>query len=97
MTAILVTLIFLLADGSPAKLATVSCAGLAVFTAGDDASQPIAEGTPLILDSRGATILSVERPPQTIACWARFETQAWRDEIVLSKRDVRRFWLEHES
>lgn len=57
MAGILATLIFLLADGTPAKSADVRCLGLAVFESGSDIGQPMPEGSSLIVDARGAVII----------------------------------------
>ena len=77
----LVTLIFLLADGTPAGKADVACSGIATFTAGDD------DGTPgsnkLIVDSRGAIVLQVA-DPVAITCSVSKDAQAWAGDIRLS-------------
>lgn len=97
MTTILATLIFLLADGSPAKAAYVSCTGIDVFTAGDDAQVTIEEGSPLILDSRGAVQLITEQP-RTIACHARQTDFVWQGDIRLARHgQITRLYLQKES
>lgn len=72
---LLVIIIFLLADGSPAKKADVYCDGLRTYQAGDD-KQTEVEEAPLILDSRGAIVFEV---PEHSAyfCWANYKNQGW--------------------
>lgn len=84
MTTILVTLIFLLSDGTPAKKAYVSCEGLALFEAGNDFETTVPEGAQLLLDSRGGSV--VIAPADTkIHCWARQGDERWRGDIHLKK------------
>lgn len=83
-TSMLVTLIFLLADGAPAKDATVICSGVEVFAAGDDAQVQVDEGTPLIVDSRGAIQL-IAKQPRTVTCNATFNSQRYSGQITLSR------------
>ena len=93
---LLVTLIFLLADGTPARQARVVCDGITVFLAGDDGSRKTHEGSPLILDSRAAVILQVASP-MTIFCEANADTQVWRGSVALSRAaKVIRLSLEEE-
>ena len=84
MTTLLITLIFLLADGTPAKYADIRCSGISVFIAGDDGSRHTGEGSPLIIDSRGAIVLNVQSP-MTIGCEARQGAEAWRGNVALTR------------
>lgn len=96
MTTILVTLLFLLSDGTPAKDATVICAGVEVFTAGDDAQAPVDGSTPLIVDSRGAVLLQAK--PTTITCNARWNAWYFSGPIDLKTHgQVTRLYLEKDS
>ena len=63
---LLFTVLFLLADGSPASKAYVACDGLVTFEAGNDVEGP--GGNVLIIDSRGATIVGAGK---AILCFAR--------------------------
>jgi hypothetical protein len=84
MTSLLVTVIFLLADGTPAKTAYVSCLGVPVYNSGSDTPAQLAEGSPLILDSRAAMVIETE-PNTTITCTAKAEGQRWAGAITFTK------------
>lgn len=85
MTSLIVTLIFVLADGSPAKRAFAFCQGIAMFEAGNDFEDNRAEeGSRILLDSRGATVV-VADAPQTIRCWAIQEGQRFSGPVVLTR------------
>ena len=92
MTAILTTLIFLLADGSAAKHAVVRCFGMTFFEAGVDGPNTSPEGSRLVLDSRGATVLIVPEP-RSIDCIASHDTQTFSGSIKLTNKAVERVWL----
>jgi hypothetical protein len=93
MTSILATVIFLLADGTPAKTALVSCLGVPVYNAGSDTHESLEDGSPLVLDSRGAFIVEVE-PPTTLLCKARAEGQQWTGAIMFTPHTkTQRFYL----
>lgn len=84
MTTLMVTVIFLLADGTPAKTAIVSCLGVPVYNAGSDDAAQLDDGSPLILDSRGAMV--VEAAPQTtLMCSAKAQGQTWTGALTLAK------------
>lgn len=90
---ILVTLVFLLADGRPAKNAAVTCQGLPVFLGGDDAHKLIDPGAYLLIDKRGALILDVE--PKTITCEAKSDVYYWKGPIHLKRHgQVEQIWME---
>lgn len=76
MSNLLLTVIFLLADGSPAKKATVSCPTVLVSVIGSDRGELAEDGSAIVLDSRGAFILELPKP-MPIACWAAYNTQRW--------------------
>ena len=91
ISTILVTVIWLLADGTPAKYATVFCQGVQILASGSDLGEVI-EDAPLMIDSRGAMV--VIDVPKTITCVAHHQGQLWRGEIELSKaKKVQRFTL----
>lgn len=83
MNTILVTIFFLLADGTPAKDASVVCGNISVYLAGDDDRKPL-EGLELILDSRAAFIIEA-LPPITIDCVATFDGARFVGPIALKK------------
>lgn len=82
-TSILVTLLFVLADGRPAKNADVRCTGVPVYAAGDDEQKRRPDGTSLIVDRRGAVIVFLE--PRTITCDAKFDVYHWTGPIALKR------------
>lgn len=91
MTTVILSLIFLLADGTPAKHAIVSCPQIPTYLSGDDARTTIEDAT-LLIDSRGATILIMEPGPLT--CSARYQGQAWTGTLSITKgRNVIRVYL----
>lgn len=97
MSTFLVTLIFLLANGAPAKQAIVTCEGLLVFVVGQDTDVETGEGWPIVLDSRGAAIVSMEKPT-TITCRAFTDEQSWYGPIHLEKHgQVERIYLAKDS
>jgi hypothetical protein len=85
MTTILATVIFLLADGTPAKTAIVSCLGVPVYNAGSDDAAQLEDGSPLILDSRGAMVIEAA-PQTTLMCTAKAQGQTWMGSITLTKQ-----------
>jgi hypothetical protein len=85
VSSLLVTLVFLLADGTAARSAYVSCSGIAMFEAGNDFEDNAApEGSRLLLDARGATVLIAPRP-STIDCWATQDGQRFSGAINLKR------------
>ena len=95
MSTLLVTVIFLLADGRPAKQAWVYCSGLVIALVGSDRGETI-ENAPLMIDSRGALLINSE--PKTITCSARQDGQVWRGPIVLSKAEkIQRIYLKEAN
>lgn len=84
MINVLITVIFLLANGKPAKDAWVYCDGVQVYQAGDDSKEPI-EDAPLVLDSRGAVIFDIA-PTANVICTARQDTQWVRVTIDTKKK-----------
>jgi hypothetical protein len=82
--SLLVTLIFLLASGAPAKRAMVTCGGIATFEAGNDFEMEHASGGALVVDSRGAVAVMVDAPV-TITCTATFGTERFHGPIVIRK------------
>jgi hypothetical protein len=84
MTTILATVIFLLADGTPAKTAIVSCLGVPVYHAGSDEVLSLDEGSPLLIDSRGAFIVEV-MPNTTLTCTAKAHGQTWAGDLTFTK------------
>ena len=87
MSAVMVTLIFLLASGAPAKSAYVTCEGLSLFLAGEDGNKAASEGSRLLLDKRGATIVIGDKG-QKLTCFARYAGEsAWQD-ITLRRTGV---------
>lgn len=91
MTSVLVTLIFLLANGAPAREAWVSCPQIPTYLSGDDTGALIHDAH-LLLDARGATILIME--PGTLTCSARQGDQWWTGDIaVINGRNVIRVHL----
>jgi hypothetical protein len=82
--SLLVTVIFLLASGAPAKRAIVTCEGVATFEAGNDVEAVLSTGAVLIVDSRGAIALMVDAP-RTITCTATFDTQRFHGPIVVKR------------
>lgn len=94
MTSILLTVIFLLADGSPAKDAVVSCPDVTVSAIGSDRGDLAPMGTPLVLDARGAFILEVPRPRQ-VSCWAAFNSQRWGGFLRMDQKVQRIYLIEY--
>jgi hypothetical protein len=84
MINVLITVIFLLANGKPAKDAWVYCDGVSVYQAGDDSREAI-EDAPLVLDSRGAVIFDLA-PTANVICTARQDTQWVRVTIDTKKK-----------
>lgn len=84
MTALLVTLIVLLADGSPGKHAWLSCPELTVARIGSDGGELAEKGSALVLDSRGACIIQAPAPV-SIACEAYYGTQRWVGRVALTR------------
>lgn len=82
----LITIIFVLSTGAPAKNAAVTCDGVSTYVAGDDGQVPIA-GAELVLDTRGALIISGQ--PGTIACYAYDDGYLWMGSIVMKKHGQR--------
>lgn len=92
-TSVLVTLIFLLGDGRPARNADVRCVGVPIYAAGDDGQKLLDDGTSLIIDKRGAIILLVE--PTTITCDAKSGLYYWKGAIALEKHgQVKTIWMD---
>lgn len=90
-STILVTVIWLLADGTPAKDATVFCSGVPILASGSD-DRTLVEDAPLAIDSRGAMI--VIDVPKTMTCVATQQGQIWRGPIELSRaKRVQRIYL----
>jgi hypothetical protein len=82
---LLVTLIFLLASGAPAKHAIVTCDGVTAVEAGNDIETELSSSSAeLIVDSRGAVILGM-KAPATIRCTATFETQRFSGPLTLMR------------
>jgi hypothetical protein len=81
--SLLVTVIFLLASGAPAKHARVTCEGVMTVEAGNDIETE-APGAELIVDSRGAIVLGM-KAPATITCTATFDTQRFSGPVVLAR------------
>ena len=95
VSTILVTVIWLLADGTPAKYATVFCHGVQIHASGSD-ERELVEDVPIAIDSRGA--MHVIDVPKTITCVAHYEGQLWRGSIELSKaKRVQRLYLKGTS
>jgi hypothetical protein len=95
MTAtFLVTLIFLLSDGTPVNKGVVHCDGINLINAYEE-DQPISEaGTALQLDSRGGSLMTVWSPT-TIICALHYRGEWWRGAISLSKHgqvEIRYLW-----
>jgi hypothetical protein len=85
MTSLLVTVIFLLTDGAPARHAWVTCSGVAMFEAGNDfEANEAPDGARLLLDSRGAVVLIAPRPT-TIDCHAMQDGAAFWGPVKLTK------------
>lgn len=81
---VLLTVIFLLANGKPARDAWVYCDGVPIYQAGDDTHE-ILEDAPLILDSRGAAIFELA-PTAHVVCTARQDNQWVRVTLDTKKK-----------
>lgn len=93
----LITLIFVLASGAPAKKAYVYCDGYPVYKAGDESEdRQLTLGGYFVLDSRGAVILTAS-PGSSYYCHADFENQHWEGSIKFDKdREKKYVWLEEQ-
>lgn len=94
MSSLLLTVIILLADGSPGKHATVGCPSVVVSAVGSDRGEAAPEGSPLVLDARGAFILNVPQP-MPIACWAAYNTQRWGGFLRMDQKVQRIYLIEY--
>lgn len=80
---VLVTLIFLLADGTPARYARVSCPQIPMYLSGDDKASLITDAN-LLIDARGATIVTTE--PGPLSCTARQSGQTWAGDLEITEK-----------
>jgi hypothetical protein len=81
---LLVTLIVLLADGSPGKHAYLSCPAIDVARVGSDTGELVAPGSSIALDSRGAAILQ-SAAPRTVTCHAVYADQMFSGPVNLTR------------
>jgi hypothetical protein len=81
---LLVTLIVLLADGSPGKYAYLSCPAIDVARVGSDTGELMPRGTSIALDSRGAAIVQSQHPT-TLTCHAVYADQMFSGPVNLTR------------
>jgi hypothetical protein len=93
----LVTLVFLLSDGSPVNKGIAHCDGINLINA-YEGDQPVSEaGTAIQLDARGGSVMTVYQPT-TITCAVHFRGEWWRGVISLTKHgQVERRYLWKDS
>lgn len=84
MSSLLVTIVLLLADGSPGKKVWFACPEIAVAKIGSDSGEVAARGTWLVLDARGACVINVPAP-MSIYCEGYYDTQEFKGRIALTR------------
>jgi hypothetical protein len=93
---ILVTILILMSDGSPASKSFFQCFGIVGAVGGDDNGAELPDPV-LFVDSRGAVIMA-DYGPATIQCQARHKGESWRGSIAIDRdRQVIRVYLKEQS
>lgn len=91
MTDLLVTLLLLLSDGSPASKAFIQCTGIRGMIEGSDEGATY-ENPIFVVDSRGAVIFTIAEPI-TINCTVRKDEERYVGDIKIGPEKVVKVYL----